>query len=73
MTEQESKYGLGHTVPDWSSAKERVSEWMRREDLESTWQTNRQKLLRDKIDVSAFIAEFIENWPRSFAELSGVS
>ncbi|MCK4445428.1 MAG: DUF354 domain-containing protein [Thermoplasmata archaeon] len=73
LTEQESKYGLGHTVQDWSSAKERISEWMKREDLESTWQTNRQKLLRDKIDVSAFIAEFVEDWPQSFLRLSGGS
>ncbi|MEE9116687.1 MAG: DUF354 domain-containing protein [Thermoplasmata archaeon] len=73
LRDQEENYGLGRTVPDWKSARGTIAEWLNRQDTESSWRAKREKLLSEKIDVTAFITEFIEDWPRSFAELSGVS
>lgn len=71
LREQEEKYGLGCVVSDWDSAKRKIKDWMKKEDLKSSWQLKRERLIKDKIDVSAFITEFVENWPQSFRELSG--
>jgi predicted glycosyltransferase len=71
LRDQEENYDLGRVVPDWKSARGIIGEWMKREDLESSWRAKREKLLREKIDVSSFVAEFIEDWPQSFLELSG--
>lgn len=73
LREQEEKYGLGCVVPDWGSAEATVKEWMKKKDLESDWKAKKKTLLKEKIDVSSFIVDFIENWPQSFNRLSGGS
>jgi predicted glycosyltransferase len=73
LRDQEENYGLGRTVPDWKSAGSVGAEWMNQPDRESSWREKREKLLRDKIDVTEFITRFIEGWPQSFHELAGVS
>lgn len=35
-------------------------------DIKSEWQAKRKKIIFDKIDVTAFLVWFIENWPDSF-------
>lgn len=35
-------------------------------DLKNEWQKRRQKMLADKIDVTAFLIWFVENYPQSF-------
>ncbi len=40
-------------------------ELLQQENLQALWQTKRQKLLSDKIDVTAFLVWFIENYPQS--------
>lgn len=73
LRDQEEKYDLGYVVQDWKSARSKIEEVMRQENLRSSWQAKRERMLRDKIDVAAFIAEFVENWPLSFQKLSGGS
>ena len=38
-------------------------------DAKGEWAKKREKLLNDKIDVTAFMVWFIENYPRSFTEM----
>ena len=38
-------------------------------DAKGEWAKKREKLLGDKIDVTAFMVWFVENYPRSFAEM----
>lgn len=38
-------------------------------NAKAEWEGKRSKLLKEKIDVTAFMAWFIENYPRSFAEM----
>jgi len=38
-------------------------------DLKKKGREKRARLVSDKIDVTAFMAWFIENYPRSFAEV----
>ncbi|MFQ6127886.1 MAG: DUF354 domain-containing protein [Thermoplasmata archaeon] len=71
LVDQQAKYGLGRTVPRWDSVKDQAAKWMRTRNLKSSWQTRREELLRDKIDVVAFITEFIEDWPDSLCRHSG--
>ena len=59
---QESKYGLGYTL---SANQEREAidlalELAQREDLHEEWQTKRSRLLEDKIDVTAWMVDFVE-------------
>ena len=35
------------------------------ESLKKQWEVKRQKLLSDKIDVTAFLVWFVENYPNS--------
>jgi len=40
--------------------------YFKERDLKKEWQRRRQKLLEDKIDVTAFLVWFIEEYPESF-------
>lgn len=71
LKDQEENYGLGFSVGSWESAEEKASQLAQNENLRSDWQSKREALLADKIDVTQFIADFIVNWPNSFTEYSG--
>ncbi len=71
LTDQEHRYGLGYTVADWKAAEEKAADLMGRENLKSSWQAKRKRLLSEKVDVSEFIADFVGNWPESFVRLLG--
>ncbi len=67
--EQEEKYGLcfnyTESLEDQISAIEKGKEILQNRNVKREWQQKRQKLLQDKIDVTAFIVWFIENYPES--------
>jgi predicted glycosyltransferase len=65
--ELEEKYGLCYAYkPDeFDTLLEKAEELLHQEDLHDEWQTRRQKMIVDKIDVTAFMAWFIENYPES--------
>lgn len=67
LEEEEDKYGLtyGFKPDDFPSLLNKVEELLRMEDLKEEWQRRRQKMLADKIDVTAFLVWFIENYPES--------
>ena len=66
LEEQEHRYGLGHTISEPRQAFEKAVEMLGKGDLKSEWQEKRKKLLEEKMDVTAFVTEFVDNWPDSF-------
>jgi uncharacterized protein len=65
--ELEQKYGLCYSwLPgSFGSMLEKVGELLADPDLKQEWSRKRQKMLSEKIDVTAFFAWFIGNWPDS--------
>lgn len=60
------KYGLMYFYPDQDTALEKAVEILGNADSKREWQEKRQHLLADKINVSAWMTDFIENYPESF-------
>ena len=67
LEEEEHKYGLTYGFrPENSNAMfAKIEELIAIPDLKMEWQRRRQKMLADKIDVTAFQTWFIENYPES--------
>ncbi len=65
LDDQEKNYGLGYCLETPQQALEKAVKLLKREDLKSEWEKKRQKLLNRKIDVTAFMIWFIENYPES--------
>ena len=70
--DEEERYGLVYNFSDPKTAQkqafEKAIELLENENLKSDWQKKKEKLLRDKIDVTKWMIEFIENYPQSFYE-----
>ena len=68
--ELESKYGLVYTFSDpgkgQEHALEKAVELLKNENIKSEWREKRLKMLSEKIDVTKFMTDFIENYPESF-------
>lgn len=67
--ELEQKYGLIFNYNDSDKAIGKAVELIQKPDLKEEWRKKREKLLKDKIDVTAFMVWFIENYPESFKEM----
>ena len=65
LEEEEHKYDLtyGFLPTDSEAMFLKIEELLEIPDLKVIWQDKRQRLLRDKIDVTAFYVWFIENYP----------
>jgi len=67
--EEEKKYSLvfNYTASesDQLNAIEKAVELLNTPNLKEQWQQKRQKMLADKIDVTAFMVWFVENYPES--------
>jgi len=66
--ELRDKYGLLYFYPDQNQALEKAIEILENDRSKREWQKKRKKLLKDKIDVTAWIVDFIERYPESFYE-----
>lgn len=68
--ELESKYGLVYNFSDPKNmqkhAIEKAFELLENKNLKKDWKGRRKNMLREKIDVTKFITNFIENYPESF-------
>lgn len=60
-------YGFKTSMPEKLLAK--IKQMMDMPNLKEQWQTRRQKMLAEKIDVTAFMVWFIENYPDSVATM----
>ena len=70
--EEKEKYNLIFNFSDpmngQQQARDKALELIEKPELKREWQKKREKLLNDKIDVTKFMTEFIENYPESFYE-----
>jgi len=67
--ELEQKYGLMLSYKNSDKAINDAVELIQKTDLKEEWRKKREKLLKDKIDVTAFMVWFAENYPESFREM----
>lgn len=67
--ELEQKYGLISNYRNRDKAIDKAVELIQKPNLKEEWQKKREKLLKDKIDVTAFMVWFVENFPESFKEM----
>jgi len=65
--EQDEKYGLCFCLKNDSRVLEIIEHLLNKKDLLQEWKIKQQNMLREKIDVTAFMVWFIENYPNSFA------
>ena len=61
FVELEEKYGLIFNYSSSDKVLDKVIELIQRKDLKQEWKTKRDVLIGDKIDVTAFMLDFIEN------------
>ncbi|MBC2704223.1 DUF354 domain-containing protein [Desulfobacula sp.] len=70
-TDEEEVYGLvfnfNNSMSDQENAIEKGVELLARTDTKEVMKKNREIFLKDKIDVTAFLVWFIENYPDSFS------
>lgn len=67
--ELEETYDLLYSFTDGSAALNRAIEILQDPSSKKKWSIKRERLLKDKIDVTAFMVWFIENYPQSFTEM----
>jgi predicted glycosyltransferase len=65
VEEQQNMYGMICLTSDENVGIAQALEWGSDPDIRQTWQVKRQKLLADKIDVSAWMVDFVEQFPHS--------
>lgn len=67
LNELENKYklGFGFKTDQQDLMIEKIKKLLNTPNLIEEWQKRRQKMLSDKIDVTAFMVWFIENYPES--------
>ncbi|WP_080055465.1 DUF354 domain-containing protein [Spirosoma aerolatum] len=69
--EIEQRYELCYSfLPrDFDHMLSKVRELLEIVDLKAEWSQRKERMLADKIDLTAFLVEFISNYPASFNEL----
>lgn len=69
LLEQERNYALVSNFPNSEGVIEKVKELLSNPNLSSDHKENRKKLLKEKIDFTAFLVWFVENFPESFKKI----
>jgi hypothetical protein len=64
--ELERKYELIYSFRDSDQALQKALQLLNQPDVKQQWARKRERLLADKIDVTGFMVDFIENYPESF-------
>ena len=67
--ELEHTYDLLYSFTDADSALEKSIEILKNKKSKENWIVKRERMLKDKIDVTAFMVWLIENYPKSFEDL----
>lgn len=67
LEELEKVYGLTFGIPTSAPERlfEKINELLSLSDLNREFENRRQRMLEDKIDITAFMVWFIENYPES--------
>lgn len=66
--ELRDKYDLLYMFPEQDKALEKAISILENKNSKQEWQKKKEKLLNDKIDVTAWMTDFIERYPESFYE-----
>jgi len=66
--ELRDKYDLMYFYPNQEQALEKAIEILKNKNSKAEWQKKRGKMLSEKIDVTAWLIDFIERYPESFKE-----
>jgi len=66
--ELRDKYGLLYFYPDQNQALKKAISILEDKNSKNEWRKRRERLLKDKIDVTAWMVDFIERYPESFYE-----
>jgi len=71
MKEIEQKYGLNFCIKPSEPEKlfKKIEEFINTPNLKEEFRKRSRKLIADKIDVSAFLVWFMENYPESYATI----
>jgi predicted glycosyltransferase len=64
--ELRDKYRLMYMFPDYHTALRKASQILEMKNPKAEWKKRRNKLLRDKIDVTEWMTKFVKNYPQSF-------
>ena len=74
LEEQEKKYGLTYAfLPEQvEQMVSKLQELLTNPNLRQEWQDKRQKMLKNKIDVTSFWTWFIDNYPDSINEMKSI-
>ncbi|MGE0267928.1 MAG: DUF354 domain-containing protein [Candidatus Omnitrophota bacterium] len=62
LKEQSERYQLMSIHHEQESALAKVKEWLAKPGLKKEWQSRKDKMLKEKIDVTAFMTDFIEDF-----------
>jgi predicted glycosyltransferase len=68
-TEQDKKYGLikHYRLNQWKEIVDRLKRWGSR-DMTDEWQKKRCDMLKDKIDVTSWLVDLVQNYPTSILD-----
>jgi len=66
--ELEQKYELMYSFSDSARALPRALDILRDPESKRIWAEKRERVMRDKIDLTAYMVWFVENYPRSLTE-----
>ena len=66
LLEQQKKYSLVYNFPNSDGVLQTVKEILNTPDLAAKNINNRGRLVKEKIDLTAFLLWFVENYPTSF-------
>lgn len=64
FVELENKYDLMYCIPGLEAGLQKAVELLQRPLLKEEWAQKRQRLLAEKIDVTKFMVDYIENYSR---------
>lgn len=70
-TEQDRRYGLirHYRLNQWEEAVRTMRAWSER-DLRDEWEGKKRRMLEEKIDVSPWMIDLIENYPKSIQDVA---
>lgn len=73
VDEQEERYGLSYNLQDIEQVLHKATQLLSQRGLKQEWAHKRERLLADKIGVTSFMVDLIENYPRSLKVYKGNS
>ncbi len=68
IEELKNKYNLMYCLSDEGETISKVEELIKKDNLKNEWRKRRELMLRDKIDVTKWMIDFVENYPESFTD-----